>query len=56
MDGHAALSMAISNIFAGSDRTVISLRSIIHNGLKNPECKKIFVAEIDEPKNQGKFV
>lgn len=51
----AVLSMATSNIFAGSDTTAISLRSIIYYLLKTPECKRRFVAEIDERKRQGKL-
>lgn len=55
MNDNAVLSMATSNVFAGSDTTAISLRSIIYYLLKNPECKRKFVAEIDERKKQGKL-
>jgi cytochrome P450 len=55
MNDNAVLSMATSNVFAGSDTTAISLRSIIYYLLKNPECKKKFVAEIDERKRQGRL-
>ena len=55
MNDNAVLSMATSNIFAGSDTIAISLRSIIYYLLKNPECKKRFIEEIDEYKRQGKL-
>jgi cytochrome P450 len=55
MNDNAVLSMATSNIFAGSDTTAISLRSIMYYLLKNPECKKKFIAEIDERREQGKL-
>ncbi len=55
MNDNAVLSMATSNVFAGSDTTAISLRSIIYYLLKNPDCKKKFIAEIDERKKQGKL-
>ena len=41
------LSMATSNIAAGSDTTAISTRSVIYHLLKNPDCKKKLVEEID---------
>jgi cytochrome P450 len=55
MDDSAVLSMATSNVFAGSDTTAISLRSIIYYLLKNPLCKEKFVSEIDERKKTGKL-
>ena len=55
MNDNAVLSMATSNVFAGSDTTAISLRSIIYYLLKNPECKKKFIAEVDERKRAGKL-
>ena len=54
-DDNGVLSMATSNVFAGSDTTAISLRSIIYYLLKNPETKKSFVAEIDERRKAGKL-
>ena len=53
MDDTNVLSMAISNIFAGSDTTAILLRSIIHHLLKDPDCKEEFIVVIDERKKQG---
>lgn len=53
MNDMAVLSMATSNIFAGSDTTAISTRSIIYYLLKNPECKRKLVEEIDAKKRQG---
>lgn len=47
MNDASVLSMATSNISAGSDTTAISTRAIIYHLLKNPECKQKLVAEID---------
>jgi cytochrome P450 len=55
MNDNAVLSMATSNVFAGSDTTAISLRSIRYYLLKNPQCKKKFISEIDERKKGGKL-
>ncbi|KAJ9660306.1 hypothetical protein H2198_002614 [Neophaeococcomyces mojaviensis] len=41
------LSYSNSNIFAGSDTTAISLRSILYYMLKNPDILKKVVAEVD---------
>ncbi|EOD52098.1 cytochrome p450 family protein [Neofusicoccum parvum] len=49
------VSMASSNIFAGSDTTAISTRAIIYYLLKNPEYKQKLVEEIDEFRSQGKL-
>ncbi|KAF2165914.1 hypothetical protein M409DRAFT_55282 [Zasmidium cellare ATCC 36951] len=46
MNDNAVISMATSNIFAGSDTTAISLRAIIYYLLKNPSCKAKLLAEI----------
>ncbi|KZL73252.1 cytochrome p450 family protein [Colletotrichum incanum] len=54
-DGSALVSMAASNIFAGSDTTAISIRSIIYHLLKNPETKRLLLGEIDEHWRQGKL-
>lgn len=55
MNDMAVLSMATSNIFAGSDTTAISTRSIIYYLLKNPDYKRKLVDEIDARKNKGKL-
>ena len=47
MNDASVLSMATSNVFAGSDTTAISTRSVIYNLLKNPDCKRKLVEEID---------
>ena len=47
MNDANVLSMAASNVSAGSDSTAISLRSIIYHLLKNPECKRKLIEEID---------
>lgn len=55
MNDMAVQSMATSNIFAGSDTTAISTRSVIYYLLKNPDYKKKMIEEIDTQKNQGKL-
>ena len=55
MNDMAVISMATSNIFAGSDTTAISIRSIIYYLLKNPDYKRKLVEEIDARKSQGKL-
>ena len=47
MNDANVLSMATTNVAAGSDTTAISLRSVIYHLLKNPECKRKLVEEID---------
>lgn len=42
------VSMAATNVFAGSDTTAVSLRAIIYFLLKYPECKRRLVEEVDE--------
>ena len=49
------LSMATTNIFAGSDTTAISTRAIIYYLLKNPACKEKLVDEIDTLKREGEL-
>ena len=55
MNDMAVLSMATSNIFAGSDTTAISTRSIIYYLLKNPEYKRKLIEEIDTRQQEGKL-
>jgi len=55
MNDASVLSMATSNVFAGSDTTAISTRSIIYYLLKNPECKRKLGDEIDTQKREGKL-
>lgn len=47
MNDTNVLSMATSNITAGSDTTAISTRSVIYHLLKNPDCKRKLVEELD---------
>ena len=47
MNNANVLSMVTSNIAAGSDTTAISASSVIYHLLKNPECKRKLVKEID---------
>ena len=49
------LSHASSNIFAGSDTTAISLRSMFYYFCKNPKAYQKLVAEIDDMEAQGKL-
>jgi cytochrome P450 len=44
----AVISMATSNIFAGSDTTAISIRAVLYYLSKNPICKQKLIQEIDE--------
>ena len=55
MDDTSVLSMAASNIFAGSDTTAISIRSIIYYMLKNPEYKLRLVEELEKNEQEGKL-
>jgi cytochrome P450 len=47
-DDNSVLSMASSNIFAGSDTTGISIGAVMYNLCKNPQCKQKLLQEIDE--------
>lgn len=47
VDKRQVLSYANSNVFAGSDTTAISLRSILYYMLKNPHVLERVLAEID---------
>lgn len=49
------ISMATTNIFAGSDTTAVSTRACLWYLLKNPHCKDRLVAEIDRLNKQGKL-
>ncbi|GFN18676.1 cytochrome P450 [Aspergillus tubingensis] len=49
------LSMATSNVFAGSDTTAISIRSIIYHLLRTPACLRKLRDEIEDRKRQGRF-
>lgn len=55
MNDNAVISMATSNIFAGSDTTAISTRAIIYYLLKNPSCKQKLVEEIDSRRAEGRL-
>ncbi|KAL9137787.1 MAG: hypothetical protein Q9175_000992 [Cornicularia normoerica] len=48
------LSMATSNISAGSDVTAISTSPVIYRLLKNPECKRKLVEQIDSQMREAK--
>ena len=55
MNDANVLSMATSNIFAGSDTTAISTRSVIYHLLKSPECKRKLLQEIDTQMKEAKL-
>jgi cytochrome P450 len=55
MNDMAVISLATSNIFAGSDTAVISLRSIICHLLKNPDTRRNLIGEIDDRVRGGLF-
>ncbi|KEF53239.1 uncharacterized protein A1O9_10687 [Exophiala aquamarina CBS 119918] len=48
VDHTIVISMAASNVFAGSDTTAIALRSIFYHLLKNPRCMQRLLKEIDD--------
>jgi cytochrome P450 len=47
-DDNSVLSMASSNIFAGSDTTGISIGAVMYNLCKEPRCKTKLMGEIEE--------
>jgi cytochrome P450 len=47
-DDTGVLSMASSNIFAGSDTTGISIGAVLYNMCKYPECKRKLLGEVQE--------
>lgn len=51
----AVMSMAASNIFAGSDTTAISIRAAIYHLLKNPKYKEKLLADLDAARRAGKL-
>ncbi|EWZ28072.1 hypothetical protein FOZG_18206 [Fusarium oxysporum Fo47] len=54
-DHTALVSMATSNIFAGSDTTAISIRAIFDFLLRNPSCKRRLIDEIDDLQRRGEL-
>lgn len=55
MNDMGVISMATSNIFAGSDTSAISIRSIVYHLCKNPQYKRKLVEEIDSQQQVGKL-
>ncbi|KAL2220480.1 cytochrome P450 [Thermoascus aurantiacus ATCC 26904] len=55
MSDDDVLSMATSNIFAGSDTTAISLRAIIYYLLKNPERMARLMEEMENRRREGRL-
>lgn len=54
-DESAIMSMASSNIFAGSDTTAISTRAVIYHLLKNPQYKQTLIDECETARGAGKL-
>jgi cytochrome P450 len=54
-DQMGVISMATSNIAAGSDTTAISIRAIIYYLLKNPNTLQKLRDEIDQRRKEGKL-
>lgn len=55
MTDQDVLMAALGNIFAGSDTTAISLRSLFYYLLRNPRCLSRLRAEIDEMDKRGEL-
>ncbi|KAF2473714.1 cytochrome P450 [Lindgomyces ingoldianus] len=55
LDDTAVLSMATSNIFAGSDTTAISIGALLYYLCKNPECKEKVLKEATEMMKQSRM-
>ena len=47
LDDISVTSMASSNIFAGSDSTSVSISAFLYHVLRNPECKRKLIEEVD---------
>ncbi|KAJ5263439.1 hypothetical protein N7478_011044 [Penicillium angulare] len=54
-DNTAVMSMAASNIFAGSDTTAISISAILYYLCKHPEYKQKLLEEIDAEADAGRI-
>ncbi|KAF2201807.1 cytochrome P450 [Delitschia confertaspora ATCC 74209] len=54
-DWNGVLSMATSNIFAGSDTTAISISAVLYHLCKFPECKAKLMDEILDRANAGQI-
>lgn len=55
MNDQDVLMAALGNIFAGSDTTAISLRSLFYYLMKSPNCLSKLLAEIDEADAKGQL-
>ncbi|KAH6658877.1 cytochrome P450 family protein [Truncatella angustata] len=47
LDDISVTSMAASNIFAGSDSTSVSISAFLYHVLRNPDCKRKLIEEVD---------
>lgn len=52
---NSVISMATTNVMAGSDTTAVSMRAIIYHILKNSEAKRKLVEEIDDLRKRGEL-
>ncbi|KAI5303064.1 hypothetical protein KEM56_000068 [Ascosphaera pollenicola] len=50
---HRVLSLAVSNVFAGSDTTAVTLRAIFYHLLRNPTKLQALLNEIHEAEKRG---
>ena len=55
MDQAAVLSMATSNVFAGSDTTAISIGAVLYYLCKYPACKGKLLEEIEATQREGRL-
>ncbi|KAF7539421.1 hypothetical protein G7054_g2167 [Neopestalotiopsis clavispora] len=55
VDDGQILSYMITNMFAGSDTTAISLRAVLYHTLKHPHVHAKLLAELDEAHAQGRL-
>lgn len=55
VDDGQVLSYVITNLFAGSDTTAISLRAILYYTLRHPQVYSKLVSELDDAHAQGRL-
>ena len=53
LDDISVTSMAASNIFAGSDSTSVSISAFLYYVLRNPDCHKKLIEEVDASAKAG---
>lgn len=50
---HRVLSLAVSNVFAGSDTTAVTLRAIFYHLLRNPDKLQTLLDELADAEEKG---